>query len=80
MKKNGSSCELYEMNTVTVQSLRLVSLHEKLSWEWICWCDRAAQGAQAERSQGSVVRWALVAYGIPWLCSPSVTWMKNMFM
>lgn len=35
------------MSTGTVQSLKLVSLPEKLSWEWICWCDQAAQGAQA---------------------------------
>lgn len=31
-------------------------------------------------SQGSAVRWALVAGGILWFCSPSVTWMKNIFM
>lgn len=35
------------MSTGTVQSLKLVSLPEKLSREWICWCDQAAQGAQA---------------------------------
>lgn len=68
------------MSTGTVQSLKLVSLPEKLSWEWIWWCDQAAQGAQAGSSQGSAVRWALVAGGIPWFCSPSVTWMKSMFM
>lgn len=50
------------MSTGTVQSLKLVSVPENLSWEWISWCDQAAQGAQAGSSQGSAVRWWQVGF------------------